>query len=198
MIKYFFTNFTKILKGLNQTPLKRIVIYFSLIYPLYFIYINKDGLSMLLNDNQKTVTISNVSESQERCYMLRTKYNAESVIIYAYQPRGNDKTYKERLIFSSNIFRPYEKNRIVNLFSRSQIVESLKKNGYAIITPKSKNHESSILLNNNLSLAIITPIRENNLLLGEVIWLFKDKKLEEIDVQTLVTEGEVFLYDFDR
>lgn len=198
MVKLFLKIFVPIINALNKTSIKRIVIYATLIYPLFFLYHYKDEISLILQKPQKAITIKDIPQAQERCYILRTKYNAEAVIVYAYQPIGVEKNYKERLIFSTKNFKPLESMRIVNLFTRTRIIESLKSKGYDLVTPKSKHNESVILQGNNLAFSIFTPIYDNNELIGEVVWIFDNEtNIDEIDIQQLILEGNMFIYDFE-
>lgn len=198
MIKYTFKGVVSLIRVLNTTSLKRVVVYFVLLYPLVFIYLNRDELKVFLRNNTTTsVVIKDLSVAQERCYSLRQKYNAESVLLYAYQPIGHDKTYKERLVFSTNNYMPLENMRIINLFSKTRIIEALRKNGYAIINADSNHSESSIIKAFNLKEAVVIPIkkRESKELIGEVVWLFNDT--ENLDIHSLIIESQMFSYDLE-
>ena len=86
-----------LISRLNRTPVKRIIIYVIVIYPLFFGFYYKDEILMALsNDDKREVIIKYLDRANKRCFDLREKWRAESVMLYIYQPEGIQKTEKER------------------------------------------------------------------------------------------------------
>jgi hypothetical protein len=182
-----------LLEKLNNTPLKRVLIYFALAYPIATVYFFKDEVKLLLFNHDEMVTISDIAIAQKKCFDLRTKYHAETVMLYVYQPVGSNKTHKERMVFSTgSYYQPIPSMQNVNLYSRGRILEDLRKQNYVIITPTSKHEESSILITYDLAKYIITPVidQSTGMAIGEVIWLFKTDI--PIDIDAMITDSQAF------
>lgn len=178
---------------LNRTSIKRIVIYFILAYPVLITYLYHDEIKLILFNQQKMVVINDIASAQKECYDLRSKYYAETVSLYVYQPIGKNKTHKERMVFSTGShYAPLESLRNINLYSRSRIIEDLRKQNYAIITQKSKHEESSVLIAYDLNKAIITPVidQSTGLIIAEVVWIFKDDV--KVNIEDLVRDSQIF------
>lgn len=196
MLLNFLKNIPIFWDMLNKTPLKRIIIYCALLTPIYIVTTFRNEISFLLTPTSKNVVVENLADAQNKCYSLRIKYDAEAVLVYIYQPSGREKSYKERMFFSSENYKPISSMKMVNLFSRADIITDLKKKGYCEITQKSNHYESSILTHSKLSVAYITPIYDNvtNEMIGEVAWLFKEQPTK-LNVETLRIESQIFSYD---
>lgn len=182
-----------LLEKLNTTSVKRLVIYFMLGYPLVITYLYKDEIKLLIFHQEKLVTISNIADAQNTCFALKNKYFSETVSLYVYQPAGKNKTHKERMAFSTGTeYQPLEALRNVNLYSRSRIIEDLRRQHYAIITKDSKHDESAVLVRTGMAKWIITPIIDNStgIVIGEVYWLFKNDV--QINIDDLISEGQIF------
>lgn len=188
-----------ILKALNDTSIKRLVIYSMLIYPIVIILTYKNEVSLLFNaSTQQLVSVHDLASAQERCFMLREKYNAEAVQLYIYQPASKNKHYKERIVFStSSRYTPLESTKIKQLSSNSQVLEDFRLLGFSKITSTSGHFESSIVQVFNLSHMIITPIRDNvtGQIIGEVLWCFVTEGSYTID--ELINAGQIFAYDIN-
>jgi hypothetical protein len=182
---------------LNSTPIKRLVIYAMLIYPLVLMHYYRDELKLVFNDYyDDSVKISQLAKVQERCFELKVQYGTAAVSIYVYQPRTKHKNFKERIVVSaSNEYIPIEQNRIIPLSSRTRILEELKRNNFSKITAKSGHHESAIVVAKDLHQIIITPIFdiETDQLIGEVMWVFKDEV--NVQLERLIYEGQYFAYN---
>lgn len=196
-MRFIIDQIPKIFEVLNKTPLKRIIIYVALIFPIYVVHTYKDEFSLLMTNNEKNVVLKNISEVQEKCFTLRNKYNAEAVIVYLYQPSGKNKTYKERVVFSTNEYKPMSSMKIINLFSRANIIADLNKIDYCLVTSNSNHNESTIIASFELSMGVITSIRDNDnkQLIGEVVWLFKGQN--QTEYETLIKEGQIFTHYID-
>lgn len=193
MIKELKDLVLPLLKSLNQTPIKRILIYFMLLYPLTVTYIYRAEIKLLLFPKENMVTVSDIAEAQQRCFELRSKYLAETVSLYVYQPAGKNKTHKERMVFSTGTnYVPIASLKNINLYSRSRILEDLRKQHYARITKFSKHEESTVLVAYDLDEAIITPIinQQNGEVIGEVTFIFK--RHQKIDYSDLVADSQYF------
>ena len=158
-------------------------------------YLYQDEIKLLLSNNKKVVSVDDVAGMQERCFVLRQKYQAETVVVYLYQPATKQKTYKERIVFStSRFYTPLDINKRINLASRSRILEEFKSIGYAKITPNSNHQSSPLIKAYNMEMGVVTPIRDviTNQIIGEVGWLFKENV--DVDITVLQQEGQIFTY----
>jgi hypothetical protein len=136
---------------------------------------------------------NDVAGAQKECYDLRSKYFAETVSLYVYQPLGKNKTHKERMVFSTGSnYTPLESLRNINLYSRSRIIEDLKRQHYAIITQSSKHDESSVLKAYNINKAIITPVidQSSGAIIAEVAWDFNTD--QKINIEDLIQDSQLF------
>ena len=186
-----------LISRLNRTPVKRIIIYVIVIYPLFFGFYYKDEILMALsNDDKREVIIKYLDRANKRCFDLREKWRAESVMLYIYQPEGIQKTEKERISISTGSkYKPLEQNDVIQLVSRTKVIEDLRENDYAKITPQSGHALSSILFSYDLEVAYIVPIkdRNSNAIIGEVIYVFQ--RDEGIEVIELIQSSQMFSYD---
>lgn len=181
---------------LNATSLKRLAIYALLAYPIVVMYFYQTEIKLLLLPTSQSLKIENIANVQERCYQLRQHHQAEAVILYLYQPAGKNKTYKERIVFSTgNVYTPLPSMKIMQLFSASSILADLREDDLSIITKTSKHQYSPILSDSRLSKAYVTPIRDkdNNELVGEILWVFKNDI--PINTNELISESQIFAYD---
>lgn len=188
-----------LIDSMNKTTLKRLIIYFILSYPIFVMYFFKDEVKLLISSYQSNVELLNLADAQQRCFTLRNKYGAEAVLLYVYQPSGPNKSYKERMIFSSGEkYIPLESMKMINLYSRSRILEELKQNSYSLITQTSGHQESSILKSYNLNKEYIIPLVEptSKELIGEVIWVFETDI--DINVADLIVESQIFSYNIKQ
>ncbi len=187
-----------LLDKLNRATIKRILIYFMLSYPLVVTYLYRNEIKMFImftfnNDKHMNVEISDIAAAQKICFDLRSKYYAETVSLYVYQPAGKNKTHKERMVFSTGqYFVPLEALRNVNLYTRSRILEDLHQQNYSIITPLSKHDESSVLVTYNLAKMIFVAIIDQTTgeLIGEVCYVFKDE--QQPDINKLIADSQIF------
>lgn len=191
--------FPQLINELNKATVQKLLIYVFAAMQLTVVVLYKNEISLLLvNQNNLKIEVENIAEPQEKCFNLRTKYGAESVLLYVYQPRGLNKTYKERIVFSnSSKFTPLSSMVTVNLFSRSDVVSSLIKNSYCILTPNSNHVDSYILDSFEMKSAVITSIRgkDSKDLVGEVVWIFKDKQdFSNSEIHRLIAESQIFAH----
>ena len=171
MLNEVLKNVAILLDKLNRATIKRVLIYFMLSYPLVVTYLYRNEIKMFItfnNDKHINVEISDIAEAQKICFDLRSKYYAETVSLYVYQPAGKNKTHKECMVFSTGqYYVPLESLRNVNLYTRSRILEDLRHHNYSIITPLSKHDESSVLVTYDLAKMIFVAIIDQNT--GELI-----------------------------
>jgi hypothetical protein len=185
-----------LLDKLNRATIKRVLIYFMLSYPLVVTYLYRNEIKMFItfnNDKHINVEISDIAEAQKICFDLRTKYYAETVSLYVYQPTGKNKTHKECMVFSTGqYYVPLESLRNVNLYTRSRILEDLRHHNYSIITPLSKHDESSVLVTYDLAKMIFVAIIDQNTgeLIGEVCYVFKNE--QQPDINKLIADSQIF------
>ena len=188
--------FPQIIDALNKASVQKLLIYVFAVLQLTIIITYKDEISLLFREREIKIDVVDVAASQERCYTLRQKYNAEAVMFYIYQPVGSNKTYKERAVFSNSLlYKPLQSMSTVNLFSRSSIINSLNDKEYCIITTTSGHVESYILHSYEMNYAIVTSIRgtESKELVGELIWVFKRKEpFTATELRKLVAESQIF------
>lgn len=200
MISTILAKFSEILRALNTTSVKRLVIYAMLIYPIIMMIMYKDEIRFAINtSNEKLVKIHDLASAQERCFNLREQWGAEAVMLYIYQPASKNKNYKERIIFSSSKkYSPLESTKQLQLSSRSRILEELKLIGYSVITADSRHNESSLVQAFNLKYMVITPIKDDvtSQIIGEVVWCFNNEDEETFaNLNNLVNAGQIFSYD---
>lgn len=195
MLRTLLKSLPTLLESLNKTPIRRVIVYMMLLFPVFVVTTYREEIGYLLAPVNKNVAINNIAEAQERCFRLRHKYNVEAVLVYIYQPAGKNKNYKERIVFSTETYKPMSSMKVINLFSRSNITHDLNTKGYCIITSLSGHAESAIIAYSKLTNAIITPIKDNdtNELIGEVAWLFQETTEEKIE--TIISEGQIFAHD---
>lgn len=188
--------FTKIiipfLTVLNRTSINRIVLYFALSFPVWVTFTYKDEIKLLLFKTNQNIEIQAISDVQSKCFELRNKYGSESLEVYVYQPKGSDKTHKERIVFSSGEnYKPLDSYQFVNLYSRLNILNEINKNGYVKISVDSGYDESVILKSFNLKSYYIIPIvGSNKEVIGEVIWIYKNDN--NIKISDLILESQIF------
>ena len=184
----------RLLEILNKTSMQRLLIYVFVILQLTIVLTYKNEISLILMSNSEhKVEITNIPEAQERCFKLRQKHNAEAVIVYVYQPSGKNKSYKERVVFSTgDYYKPLSSMKNVNLFSRADVISTLNKKEYCVITSSSGHVDSSIISSYELDSAIITSIRskDSNEIVGEVIWIFQQPYTGTFE--TLIVESQIF------
>lgn len=193
MLRTILDALPKLIESLNKTSIQRLVLYAFIIFNATIFYVYRVEISLMLSRNEQRIELTNVPSAQERCFILRQKYSAEAVIIYVYQPAGKNKSYKERIAFSTgDHFKPLSSMRNVNLFSRADIIADLNRQNYSLITAGSGHIDSSIVSSFDLQSAVITSIRskDSNELVGEVVWIFKDDTAN--DFRKLILEGQIF------
>lgn len=200
MFKPILDKISDVLDKLNSTPIKRLVIYAVLFYPLVLVHYYRDEISLVFDSYyDDSVKITELADIQERCFQLKMNYNAAAVVLYIYQPRTKHKNFKERIVTSnSNEYIPLEKNKVVQLSSRTRIIEDLKRYGYSKVTDKSGHHESAIVVAYDLTSIVFTPIKDlaSDQIIGEVMWVFRTN--DSLDLNTLSREGQIFAYNLDN
>lgn len=196
MLLKYLKFFPQIIDALNKATVQKLLIYVFAILQITIILTYKKEISLLLINTERKIDLIDVANSQERCYNLRKKYNAEAVIFYIYQPAGSNKTYKERAVFSNSlIYKPLQSTNKVNLFSRSSIVNSLHVKDYCIITPTSGHVESYVIDSYGMEIEIITSIRgvDSRDIVGEIVWIFKNKPdMSPKAIQKFISESQIF------
>lgn len=199
MIQNILKYVVDILHKLETISIRRLIIYAIIIYPIILLVTYKDEISLVITTRSNdVVTVHDLASAQERCFSLRKFYDATSVMLYVYQPASKNKTYKERVIFSSSSdYTPLETTKQLQLTSRSKLLEAIKYDGFAKITAESGHIESSIVSAYNLSHIYVTPIRDNTtgIVIGEVMWYFDYDK--QIMPQQLINAGQIFAYDIE-
>lgn len=199
MVKTIVDQISNLLDKLNSVSIKRLFIYAILLYPFAIMHYYKDELSLVFsNYYANEVKIESLAKVQENCFRLKIQYNAAAVLLYIYQPNDRFKHYKERVVASgSSDYTPMEKMRIIPLSAHTRISESLRVNNYEIITKDSGHKESSIVRSNELDQIIITPIKDfaSNQIIGEMVWVFKNKLALNITPDILSQEGQIFAYN---
>lgn len=177
---------------LNKTSINRVVLYFALGFPIFATFTYKDEIKLMLFKSKQSVDLNSISDVQTKCFELRNKYGAESLEVYVYQPKGSDKTHKDRIVFSTGEnYKPLSSYQVVNLYSRINILSEINKNGYVKIGVESGYDESVILKSFNLSAYYVIPIvGPSKEVIGEVVWIFKND--ENINVSDLILESQIF------
>ncbi|BBI90953.1 hypothetical protein [Tenacibaculum phage PTm5] len=185
------------IRRLNQTSLKRIIIYVIIIYPLVFgIYYKKEILELFKSHKDNQVKVRKLDVANNRCFELREIYGAEAVMLYVYQPNSSRKTSKERIAISvGSVYKPLEENNRVELITRTHVIEDLRTDGVAKITKSSGHVLSNVIFSYGLDVAYIVPIKDigSNSIIGEVIYVFKEDK--NYDINALITSAQMFSYD---
>lgn len=185
-----------LIEKLNSTSIKRLIIYAMLVYPIAIMYFYSDEVKLLLSSSDSVIEIQNIANVQQNCFRLREKYSAETVQLYVYQPSGKNKTYKELTVFSTTqAYTPLASTKIIQLVSRTRVIEEMKTEGYSLVTSKSGHHESSIVSSYGMTRLLIVPVKDavTGQIIGEVNWLFKHDT--EIDVADLINDSQIFSYD---
>lgn len=177
---------------LNKTSINRLVLYFVFSLPIYVAVVYKDELKLLIFSSKQNVDLVSISDVQAKCFELKNEYGAETVEVYVYQPKGNDKTHKERMVFSSgNIYKPLNSYQYINLYSRTNILAEINKNGYVKIDINSGYDESVLLKSFDLDSYYIIPIVGNNKeVIGEVVWIYENEF--KSNVSDLILESQIF------
>lgn len=196
--KALIVSITTLLGRLNKTPVKRILLYVAIVYPLFFGFYYKQQIIKYINSDEKDkqVKVRNIAKAETRAMQLRKLYNAEAVMLYVYQPNTNQKTVKQRFAMSvGNIYKPIEQNNKIQLVTRTHVIQDLRDNGYSEITASSKHVLSNILFSYNLSKAYVVPIKDpaSNSIIGEVIYVFSEEI--DVDVNALIASAQMFTYD---
>lgn len=188
------------LRGLNRTSMKRLVIYTMIVYPLFFgVYYRQEIVTWVLHkhDADRQVKVRNLDNATNRTFNLRERFKAEAVMLYVYQPDSNQKTHKERVtLVHGSVFLPYQDNDVVQLVTRTRIIEDLRKQGYAKLTGDSGHRTSELLYEYGIEVAYVVPVTDpqSNAIIAEVIYIFLEDN-DDIDVNELMHAAQMFTYD---
>ena len=187
-----------LLAALNKTSTYRLIMYSVLGFIFISGYYYRNELKYVLSSAPRQVTLVNVAETQELCYDLRNKYNAEAVMVYAYQPDSDEKTHKERLALSAgDRYSPLESTKMLNLFAYSDVIHTIIDAKYYVITENTKSKYADIVIGKKLNQIIITGIfSSTDELIGEVVWVFINEPKEP--PYAMYKDSQVFRWNFSN
>lgn len=194
----FLNTIISLLAALNKTSIYRIILYATVIGCLFMISSYKDEITYILTKRPKLITLTNIAETQEMCYQLRKKYNAEAVMLYIYQPDSDEKTHKERVAFSAgDKYNPLSTTKLLNLFMYSDVIHTILDEKYYVITGNTNSKYADIVNSKQLDNITITGIfSSTNELIGEVVWVFITNP--EYSSYAMYKDSQIFRWNFSN
>ena len=181
---------TDILTSIKDMSIKKIIVVFICIYPLFASFYFKDELKLMFVSSDIKVEVSNVNKLVQTTHNIKDKFKATSVLVFLYQPSGDVKKYKERICFSGdsrNVFFELTKE---DLIRHPKLLNDVNHNDYVLVNSVS-NHTLSKLMSVYNVVAYIIPIRNDyGLITAEVMVVF-DNEISNLMLNELINSTEL-------
>jgi len=184
---------TDILNGVKDMPIKKIIVVFICIYPIFTAIYFKDELKLMFDNNvEEKVVVRDVNNLVQKTHELKDRFDASAVSVYVYQPRGDEKSYKERVSYSGNSDNVFIDLKTMNLIHYPKLLKSLNNNTYIKVTKDSEYGISKLLSAYNMGVMYIVPIRNDyGLLIAEVMFVFENDISNE-ELNNLINSTELY------
>lgn len=134
------------------------------------------------------IEIRDTVEFKKLCDQFMAQWSADGYAFYILQPKGINKTHKEKAVHSDL----YDYLPIRTKIEESSYVQFLQQKQYEVI---STNHQLDLLKLNRLnegSKVIVIPIYEHNIVVGELLLFYeKTNKLNTKSIQSIISEAQV-------
>ncbi|BAV39313.1 hypothetical protein BPT24_188 [Tenacibaculum phage pT24] len=179
------------LKAVKEISIKKMIILFICIYPLFTVVYFKDELSMLFKKNVSIVEVRELNKVIRLTNNLKDEYNTSFVSVWVYQPSGDEKLYKERVSYSGDYRNKFIDLEKVNLIQHPNLLNSLRNNKYIKVDKNSSFELSKLVSAYEVGVLYIIPIKnEYGLLVAEVMVAF-DKELNQDKIEKLINSTEL-------
>lgn len=187
-----FSIITDIINGVKEMPIKKIIVVFICIYPIFTAIYFKDELTLMFDYNvEKRVEVRDVDNLVKKTHELKDRFNASAVLVFIYQPKGDEKSYKERVCYSGDsrlIFSDLNKMRLIHY---PKLLNDLNKNTYIKVTKMSDYKLSKLLFAYDTDVLYVIPIKNDyGLLIAEVMVVF-DNELSNENLNDLINYVEL-------
>ena len=158
------------------------------------VYNFQDSIRIALHNSStiEYVEVENYSKLVETNIKIREVFNASSSSVFVYQPKGDDREYKERISYSSNIDKVFGDINRISLLEHSNMLSVLNDNDYILITKYTKEYKLSKLVNlYDVEALYVIPLKNiYGLIMGELVVSF-DKKLSKEGLDRLLNYSEL-------
>lgn len=179
-------------KTVKDMTIKKIIIVFICIYPLFGVVYFKNELSLMFSQTKDLIVIENPTKIIIEANKIKDNFKASVVSIWIYQPSGDKKAFKERIHYtgdSRNLFFNLDR---VELIHHPQLLSSLTNNKYVKVSSKSK-YELSKLVDayDGIEVIYVIPLKNAyGLIFSEIVVAF-DKELNENQLNKLIASSEL-------
>lgn len=180
-----------VLNALKGWQIKKIVVVFICLYPIFAAIYFKEELKLMLIHVDSNVKVSDINSLVQNSHIIRERFKASSISIYLYQPAGEKKTTKERICYASDERRIFSELSKMDIVSHSDVLNSMRTKDIIEIDSKNGFVFSKLISAYGIEVAYIVPIRnEYGSIVAEVLISF-DKKLDESTKIKLINAVEL-------
>lgn len=184
---------TDILDGIKGMTIRKMIVFFICIYPIFTAIYFKDEIKLILgNSVEEKVIVRDVNDLVKKTHELKDRFDATAVLVFIYQPKGDEKLYKERVCYSGdsrNVFYDLTEMRLIHY---PKLLGDLNNNTYVKITQSSNHGMSKLLSAYNVGVTYIVPIKNDyGLLTAEVMVVF-DNEINNENLKNLINSTELY------
>lgn len=186
-------NIKDVLGVIKEMSIKKIIVVFICAYPIFTAIYFKDELKLMFTNNEQVVRVEvdDVKSIIEQTHKIKDIFNSASVSVWIYQPKGDEKAYKERVCYAGDSRNLFYELKEVKLIHHSKILNPLNNNTYIKVTKESDYALAKLLHAYNVDVLYLIPIKNDyGLLVAELMVVF-DKEINNDELKSLINSAEL-------
>lgn len=180
-----------ILKVLKDMSIKKIIVVFVCIYPIFTSIYFKDELKLMFTNTSTEVKVEDITGVIEQTLRIRDKYNCATVSVWLYQPDGDSKEYKERISYTGDQRNVFFELTEIKLLQHPKILFGLRNNKYIKVSKGNHYELSKLVKAYNVKEAYVIPIKNDfGLIIAELLLAF-DEELSDEEINNIINSMEM-------
>lgn len=182
-----------ILNSVKEMSIKKIIVVFICIYPIFTAIYFKDELKLMFDSKiDEKIEVRDVNNLVQKTHKLKDRFDATAVLVFIYQPSGDEKAYKERVCYSGDSRNVFYDLTEMKLIHYPKLLKELKNNTYVKIDKESNHGLSRLISAYDVNVSYIIPITNDyGLLVAEVMVVF-DNEISNEKLMKLIDSSELY------
>ncbi len=181
----------ELIKTLKDISIKKIMVIFICIYPLFTVVYFKNELMLMFKPSVEMVELENVGDIIRETNNLKDNFRASFVSVWLYQPSGHNKFFKERISYSGDSRNLMYDLSKVQLIHHPSLLNALRNNKYVRIFDDSSFELSKLVNAYDINVIYVIPLKNDYGLITSEIMIGLDYEPNEKQLKKIINSTEL-------